>query len=119
MPWSDFWKWEPNNPKSPQLKPYFLEIDEGVKYYWCSCGKSNSQPWCDGSHRGTGFRPVPYIPPYDMTSMICGCKHSETRPFCNMTHLHVYAHKHTGRAGTKLFLISFAAGIGWSMLTHP
>ena len=43
---------------TPQKSPYGIELEIGKKYYWCACGRSNNQPFCDGSHQGTSFEPV-------------------------------------------------------------
>ncbi len=73
------------NPKIPQKKPFVLEMEAG-QYAWCSCGKSNKQPFCDGSHKGSEFRPV--IQKITEPSKVawCGCKHTKTPPFCDGSH---------------------------------
>eukprot|EP00347_Sterkiella_histriomuscorum_P022709 403337454 len=80
----------PNNVDKPvcaQKGPYPVEMKEGETYYWCSCGKSKNQPFCDGSHKGTSFEPVEYIHQApDAVKYLCGCKNSKTKPFCDGTH---------------------------------
>jgi len=69
----------------PQKKPYVQEIEPGT-YAWCACGKSATQPFCDGSHQGTDFRPnVVKIEEKKMVAW-CGCKQTKTPPFCDGTH---------------------------------
>jgi len=72
-------------PKTSQKSPYVLEMEPG-KYAWCACGQSQNQPFCDGSHRDTGFTPI--ITQIDEKKSIawCGCKHSSNKPFCDGSH---------------------------------
>ncbi|MCP4077406.1 MAG: CDGSH iron-sulfur domain-containing protein [Gammaproteobacteria bacterium] len=49
-----------SKPVNPQNKPYTVEVEAGETYYWCACGRSKNQPFCDGSHQGTGFQPVAF-----------------------------------------------------------
>merc|ERR1712112_22627 len=119
MPWHDWFPYEPNNPVSPQLGPYCVKVKQAEKYFWCSCGRSQTQPWCDGSHKGTGFKPVPFNPKYDSMMLICGCKHGNMAPQCNGTHLSVFAHKNTPAAATAMFGALFAFGVASSWIMHP
>ena len=74
-----------SEPEIPQKSPYILELDAGT-YYWCACGKSANQPFCDGSHRDTGFQPEEFTLTEKTRVFLCGCKHSGDRPFCDGTH---------------------------------
>lgn len=65
---------------------YYHEVRAGERYLWCSCGLSQSQPFCDGSHVGTGFLPVLVRAEQDEDVIFCGCKHTATPPFCNGAH---------------------------------
>lgn len=74
-----------SNPEVPQKSPYVMEMEPG-KYAWCACGRSQNQPFCDGSHRGTDFSPVVTEITEKKTVSWCGCKHSEGKPFCDGSH---------------------------------
>ena len=65
--------------------PYEVEVEAGKTYYWCSCGKSATQPFCDGTHSESGFQPVPFTPEVSDTIFFCGCKHTKAPPFCDGT----------------------------------
>jgi CDGSH-type Zn-finger protein len=69
-----------------QKSPYAVEVEAGKKYFWCACGRSQSQPFCDGSHKGTGFTPVKYEALESGRVYLCGCKHTATAPLCDGTH---------------------------------
>lgn len=73
-------------PKIAQKGPYAVTLKEGREYYWCACGRSNTQPFCDGSHSGTGLRPALFRAEKSGTQYLCGCKHTHTPPFCDGTH---------------------------------
>ena len=69
-----------------QKEPYPTEVKKGETYYWCACGRSSSQPFCDGSHKETSFTPVAFTPDKDGTVYLCGCKQTNTPPYCDGTH---------------------------------
>ena len=69
-----------------QKEPYAVEVQEGKEYYWCACGRSKAQPYCDGSHRGTGLEPVPFQAEKSGTVYLCGCKQTAKQPFCDGAH---------------------------------
>ena len=66
--------------------PIPTDVKKGETYYWCSCGKSSSQPFCDGSHKDTAFKPVAFTAEKDETVYLCACKHTKNPPFCDGTH---------------------------------
>ncbi len=69
-------------------QPYPIELKAG-DYWWCACGLSKTQPFCDGSHQGTAFTPVKFsVDPRraGKTLWLCGCKQAKTKPFCDGTH---------------------------------
>ena len=66
--------------------PMPLEVEAGKTYWWCSCGKSATQPFCDGSHKGTSFTPVKYEPAASGKAWFCACKQSAKAPLCDGAH---------------------------------
>ena len=69
-----------------QKKPYAVEVEAGKTYYWCSCGLSTKQPYCDGSHKPTEFVPMAFTADATETTFLCGCKATQNPPFCDSTH---------------------------------
>ena len=65
--------------------PVTLELEAGT-YWWCQCGRSQDQPFCDGSHRGTDFSPVEFSLEETQRVRLCRCKHTKNQPFCDNTH---------------------------------
>jgi CDGSH-type Zn-finger protein/mannose-6-phosphate isomerase-like protein (cupin superfamily) len=74
------------SPTIAHRKGFYFEVKAGQRYLWCQCGRSATQPFCDGSHEGTGFLPVPFKATADEDVIFCGCKHTGTAPFCDGTH---------------------------------
>jgi len=66
--------------------PYGVNVEKGKDYYWCACGQSKSQPFCDGSHKGTNFSPVKYQAGESETVYFCGCKQTASQPLCDGSH---------------------------------
>jgi CDGSH-type Zn-finger protein len=64
-----------------------MDLVAGQTYYWCKCGRSAKQPFCDGSHKGTGLEPMSFTPTGAMTVRFCGCKQTAKPPFCDGSHL--------------------------------
>ena len=69
-----------------QKAPYPVDVEEGKTYYWCSCGRSNNQPFCDGSHKDTDFEPLAYQADKTGTVYLCGCKQTANAPHCDGSH---------------------------------
>jgi len=66
--------------------PYETEVEKGKTYYWCACGRSESQPFCDGSHKGTNFQPVSFTADKTEKVYLCGCKRTANKPYCDGSH---------------------------------
>jgi CDGSH-type Zn-finger protein len=73
-------------PVIAQKAPFPVEVTEGEAYWWCACGKSKNQPFCDGSHKGSEFSPVKYVADKTGKAWFCGCKHSKTPQLCDGSH---------------------------------
>jgi CDGSH-type Zn-finger protein len=69
-----------------QKSPYETEVEKDKTYYWCACGRSESQPFCDGSHKGTSFQPVPFTADKTGKVYLCGCKRTANQPYCDGSH---------------------------------
>lgn len=74
-----------SEPVIAQCSPYILELEAG-KYFWCACGKSAKQPFCDGSHKGSEFSPVGFEVKEKTKLALCGCKHTANPPYCDGSH---------------------------------
>ncbi len=75
-----------SNPIVADNKPTKVTVTKGESYYFCTCGRSASQPFCDGSHKGTDFKPQPFTVEEDGDAYLCACKHSSNTPFCDGAH---------------------------------
>ena len=75
-----------STPEIAAKTPFAIHVEKGTDYYWCSCGKSKSQPFCDGSHKGSAFNPVKYSAEESKAVYFCGCKHSANGALCDGTH---------------------------------
>lgn len=75
-----------SEPKIADNKPIKVELEKGKEKYWCACGLSNNQPFCDGSHRTTSITPIKFIPEKTGEAFLCMCKHTKNPPYCDGTH---------------------------------
>ena len=75
-----------STPVVAQKAPYPVEVEAGKSYYWCACGKSARQPFCDGSHKGSDYTPVKFDATESRKVFFCGCKHSAKSPMCDGSH---------------------------------
>ena len=66
--------------------PMKITVEAGKDYWWCSCGKSSKQPFCDGSHKGSSFAPMKWTAEKDGDAWFCACKNSSKSPLCDGTH---------------------------------
>lgn len=73
-------------PEIAQKEPYRVDVEAGERYFWCACGKSENQPFCDGSHQDTEFTPVRYDAESSRAVFFCGCKRSGNSPLCDGSH---------------------------------
>lgn len=77
---------DPTQPCIAQRAPYMQDLAPG-DYWWCACGRSRNQPFCDGSHKATPLTPIRFtVTEKSGTLWLCGCKHSRRPPFCDATH---------------------------------
>ncbi len=75
-----------SSPETPQTSPYAVDVTAGKSYWWCACGKSKTQPFCDGSHKGSTFSPKEFVAMENTTVYFCGCKHTKNSPLCDGSH---------------------------------
>ena len=73
-------------PDIPAKTPFAIDVEAGKDYYWCSCGKSKNQPFCDGAHKGSEFVPTKFTATESKTVYFCGCKHSKNGALCDGSH---------------------------------
>ena len=88
------------------VKPIATELKAGEEYHWCSCGRSGRQPFCDGSHRGTGLSPKGFTAKENGEAYLCQCKQTANPPFCDGTHAGIPA----DQVGKEFALESSADG---------
>ncbi len=86
------------NPIIADNKPVKVTLSKGQEYHFCTCGKSNSQPFCDGSHTGSSFTPRVIVADQDGEAWLCACKHTGNTPFCDGTHKQ-FADDQVGKEG--------------------
>ena len=77
---------EESGPRIARFRPYYFKPVPGKAYLWCACGRSATQPFCDGSHKRTGLAPVMFKPETSGEVWLCGCKATAGKPFCDGTH---------------------------------
>lgn len=74
------------DPVIAQRSPFGVDVEQGKTYAWCACGRSATQPFCDGSHKGSPFTPVVYKADQSGTLYFCGCKRTKSKPLCDGSH---------------------------------
>ena len=75
-----------DDPVVAQTGPYQVELEEGKRYFWCTCGRSARQPFCDGSHKDTSFQPKAFVAEASGMANLCGCKDTDDGPYCDGSH---------------------------------
>ena len=66
--------------------PVKTSLEEGKRYLFCTCGRSQKQPFCDGSHKGTSFTPMKFTAKATTQKWLCACKHTSSPPYCDGSH---------------------------------
>ncbi|MDJ0833053.1 MAG: thiamine pyrophosphate-binding protein [Gammaproteobacteria bacterium] len=89
------------DPYIADTKPGAVELKEGETVWWCSCGRSNNQPFCDGSHQGTEFQPVEFTADKDGKFFFCLCKRSANQPLCDGSHKQISQDELDAQDGLK------------------
>ena len=75
------------DPVITQKSPYKVKIEKDKTYFWCTCGLSKKQPFCDGSHKEEGkFKSIKYLANESKEVYFCGCKMTKHAPFCDGSH---------------------------------
>lgn len=75
-----------DKPKVGGTAPIRIKLEEGKRYAWCTCGASENQPWCNGTHKSTSFTPMVFTQEAEKTAGICTCKFTSNPPFCDGSH---------------------------------
>lgn len=75
-----------SEPEIASKSPFEANVEAGQTYWWCACGKSKNQPFCDGSHKGSDFAPLEYTATETTTVWFCGCKKTAGKPMCDGSH---------------------------------
>lgn len=107
-----------SNPIVADNKPVKVNLSKGQEYHFCTCGKSKSQPFCDGSHVGTSFNPKVIVSDDDGEAYLCACKHTANAPFCDGSHKQ-FSDEHIGKEGPGLRLEPSELPVAKATLEEP
>ncbi len=77
------------NGKIAGTSPVLIELESNKTYAWCACGKSDNQPWCNGSHQGSDLSPAVFRAEESKKAAMCMCKQSKNPPYCDGSHMHI------------------------------
>ena len=78
-----------DKPEMAGKSPAMITLKNNENYAWCSCGRSDNQPWCNGSHRETHFNPLIFSSEKSKKTVICMCKHTKNPPYCDGSHMNL------------------------------
>ena len=106
------------NPIIADNKPIQVNLKQGEEYYFCVCGRSNKQPFCDGSHKGTEFTPKAFIADKNEEAYLCACKHTGNSPYCDGTHKQ-FSSEQLGKEGPGVDKSSEGAPVAIPTLEEP
>ena len=107
-----------SNPVVADNKPIKVSLAKGQEYHFCTCGKSKSQPFCDGSHVGTPYKPKVIVSEEEGDAYLCACKHSANIPFCDGTHKNFNA-EHIGKEGPGITSDSSEIPVATATVEEP
>lgn len=118
MVWTDWWPHD-RVPQPEGANPYRVYCEANKVYWWCSCGKCKTQPWCDIKNRAaSGCKPVMYIPKLTGWKLLSGSKFTELPPFSVGTHFWVKCQNNTPLASVCTFAMAFSFGVFSTYLMH-
>lgn len=119
--WNEWFPHEPI-PFSPKLGPYVVWCEKGEEYFWCACGESRTQPWCECGgqfNAERGFQALRYVPRFTGYKMMCGSKHSPSKPMFNGTCWLIWVHVNPLPACVLGFCGSFVIGLSFTWVFSP
>jgi len=107
-----------SNPIVSDNKPKAVMLNKNEEYYFCRCGRSNNQPFCDGSHAGTSFTPKAFVAEQDGEAYLCACKHTANSPFCDGSHKQ-FADEDVGKEGPGIKMQASELPVAVATIEEP
>jgi len=107
-----------SNPIVADNKPIAVNLNKNEEYYFCACGRSNNQPFCDGSHASTSFTPKAFTAEQDGEAYLCACKHTANAPFCDGSHKQ-FSDENIGKEGPSLKVQSGELPVAVATVEEP